>query len=201
MRYRGTFSPLPSPLSPLIFNTNTCSGRIKSIAHIKPQAATGREDDLLEYLEDDALVEMERLQDESMVKLQRLPIVEKEKSVREQQKREAEDYLRSMWGRSRGASSGSCAWSARRRWGPRCKHFWLVNILNSTFLLPYRPSRGIIWERNREDDITHLNMYCEKCEKVYDVCPSYSRSFCIAHFWISREKKNQECAIGTYISH
>lgn len=73
---------------------------------MKPKAATEHEDGLLEYLEDiigtsrfkepidDALVEMERLQEERMVKLNRLRIVEKEKSALEQQKKEAEDYLR-----------------------------------------------------------------------------------------------------------
>ena len=73
---------------------------------MKPKAATEHEDGLLEYLEDiigtarfkepidEALVEMERLQEERLVKLNRLRIVEKEKSALEQQKKEAEEYLR-----------------------------------------------------------------------------------------------------------
>jgi structural maintenance of chromosome 4 len=73
---------------------------------MKPKAATEHEDGLLEYLEDiigtskykepieEALVEMERLQEERSVKMNRLRIVEKDKSALEDQKREAEDYLR-----------------------------------------------------------------------------------------------------------
>ncbi|GLB43651.1 putative SMC proteins Flexible Hinge domain containing protein [Lyophyllum shimeji] len=81
-------------------------GEVESIALMKPKATTEHEDGLLEYLEDiigtsrfkepidEALVEMERLQEDRMVKLNRLRIVEKEKAALEQQKKEAEDYLR-----------------------------------------------------------------------------------------------------------
>ncbi len=73
---------------------------------MKPKAANEHEDGLLEYLEDiigtskykepidEALVDVERLQEERSVKLNRLRIVEKDKSALEDEKREAEDYLR-----------------------------------------------------------------------------------------------------------
>ena len=79
---------------------------MESIAQMKPKAATEHDDGLLEYLEDiigtskykdpidEAFVEMERLQEERSVKMNRLRIVEKDKSALEDQKREAEDFLR-----------------------------------------------------------------------------------------------------------
>ena len=73
---------------------------------MKSKAANEHEDRLLEYLEDvigtskykepidEALVDVERLQEGRFVKLNRLRIVEKDKSALEDEKREAEDYLR-----------------------------------------------------------------------------------------------------------
>jgi structural maintenance of chromosome 4 len=73
---------------------------------MKPKAATEHEDGLLEYLEDiigtsrykepidEALQEMEILQESRTEKLNRLRIVEREKNALEDQKREAENYLR-----------------------------------------------------------------------------------------------------------
>ena len=73
---------------------------------MKPKAATEHEDGLLEYLEDiigtsrykepidEALQEMELLQESRTEKLNRLRIVEREKNALEDQKREAENYLR-----------------------------------------------------------------------------------------------------------
>lgn len=73
---------------------------------MKPKAPNEHEDGLLEYLEDiigtaqykvpieEALGVFERLQDERGEKLNRLRITEREKNALEQQKREAEEYLR-----------------------------------------------------------------------------------------------------------
>ena len=73
---------------------------------MKPKAQTEHDEELLEYLEDiigtskykepidKAMVEMERRQEDRGVKMNRLHIVEKEKKSLENQKKEAEDYLR-----------------------------------------------------------------------------------------------------------
>jgi structural maintenance of chromosome 4 len=73
---------------------------------MKSKAVNEHEDGLLEYLEDiigtskykepidEALVDVEQLQEEHFVKLNCLRIVEKDKSALEDEKREAEDYLR-----------------------------------------------------------------------------------------------------------
>lgn len=73
---------------------------------MKPKAATEHEDGLLEYLEDiigtsiykepieEALLEMDRLSDDRAEKLNRLRITERERNVLEEQKRDAENYLR-----------------------------------------------------------------------------------------------------------
>ncbi|TFY78903.1 hypothetical protein EWM64_g5108 [Hericium alpestre] len=81
-------------------------GEVESIAQMKPKLPSEHEDGLLEYLEDiigtskyeepieEALAEMERLSKDRCEMLNRLRIVEKEKNKSEEQKREAEDYLR-----------------------------------------------------------------------------------------------------------
>jgi structural maintenance of chromosome 4 len=86
---------------------------------MKPKTPTEHEDGLLKYLEDiigtskykepieEAMVEIEQLQDDHGDKLNRLRIAEKDKNALEDKKREAEDYLRSMSGRSRGCGSGN----------------------------------------------------------------------------------------------
>jgi len=73
---------------------------------MKAKAQSEHDEGLLEYLEDiigtskykepidEALVEMERLQEDRGVKMNRLRIVEKEKAALQNQKKEAEDYLR-----------------------------------------------------------------------------------------------------------
>lgn len=73
---------------------------------MKPKAQTEHEDGLLEYLEDiigtnvykepidQALVEMDRLGEERGEKMNRLRITEREKNMLEDQKRDAENYLR-----------------------------------------------------------------------------------------------------------
>jgi structural maintenance of chromosome 4 len=73
---------------------------------MKPKATTEHEDGLLEYLEDiigtsrykepieEALQEMDRLSEDRVEKLNRLRITEREKNTLEEQKREAENYLR-----------------------------------------------------------------------------------------------------------
>lgn len=72
---------------------------------MKPKG-TEHEDGLLEYLEDiigtskykepieEALVEMDQLSEERVEKMNRLRIVEKEKNLLEDKKKEAEDYMR-----------------------------------------------------------------------------------------------------------
>lgn len=73
---------------------------------MKPKAPTEHEDGLLEYLEDiigtsgykedidKAFKLMEEYQEDRQMKLNRLKFVEREKAALEDQKREAEDYLR-----------------------------------------------------------------------------------------------------------
>jgi structural maintenance of chromosome 4 len=73
---------------------------------MKPKAPSEHEDGLLEYLEDiigtsqykqaieQALEAFEKMQDERSEKVNRLRLVEREKSALEQQKKEAEEYLR-----------------------------------------------------------------------------------------------------------
>jgi structural maintenance of chromosome 4 len=73
---------------------------------MKPKAASEHEDGLLEYLEDiigtskykepieQALQDMDELQESRTEKMNRLRIVEREKNALEDQKREAENYLR-----------------------------------------------------------------------------------------------------------
>ena len=73
---------------------------------MKPKAPTEHEDGLLEYLEDiigtsrfkepieEALQEMDKWSEERVEKLNRLKIVERERNALEQEKKEAEDYLR-----------------------------------------------------------------------------------------------------------
>lgn len=73
---------------------------------MKPKAPTEHEDGLLEYLEDiigtsrfkepieDALQEMDKYTEERVEKLNRLKIVERERNALEEEKKEAEDYLR-----------------------------------------------------------------------------------------------------------
>lgn len=73
---------------------------------MKPKAPSEHEDGLLEYLEDiigtsrfkepieEALQEMEKYSEERVEKLNRLKIVERERNALEQEKKEAEDYLR-----------------------------------------------------------------------------------------------------------
>ncbi|KAJ7497217.1 RecF/RecN/SMC [Mycena latifolia] len=81
-------------------------GEVESIAQMKPKGTTEHEDGLLEYLEDiigtssyvepisSALAQIEVLQEDRASKMQRLRIVEKEKNALEEQKREAEGYLK-----------------------------------------------------------------------------------------------------------
>ncbi|KIP03912.1 hypothetical protein PHLGIDRAFT_31603 [Phlebiopsis gigantea 11061_1 CR5-6] len=81
-------------------------GEVESIAQMKPKAPSEHEDGLLEYLEDiigtsrfkepieDALQEMDKYSEERIEKLNRLKIVERERNALEQEKKEAEDYLR-----------------------------------------------------------------------------------------------------------
>jgi structural maintenance of chromosome 4 len=85
---------------------NLYQGEVESIAQMKPKAPSEHEDGLLEYLEDiigtskykepieEALLEMDRLQEDRGEKLNRLRIVEREKNALEDQKKEAEDFLR-----------------------------------------------------------------------------------------------------------
>ncbi len=73
---------------------------------MKPKAPTEHEDGLLEYLEDiigtsgykegidEAFKAMEEFQEERSVKMNRLRFVQREKAALEDQKKEAEDYLR-----------------------------------------------------------------------------------------------------------
>ena len=73
---------------------------------MKPKAPSEHEDGLLEYLEDiigtsrfkepieDALQEMDKYSEERIEKLNRLKIVERERNALEEEKKEAEDYLR-----------------------------------------------------------------------------------------------------------
>ena len=73
---------------------------------MKPKAPSEHEDGLLEYLEDiigtskykepieEALLEMDQLQESRAEKMNRLRIVEREKNALEDQKKEAESYLR-----------------------------------------------------------------------------------------------------------
>lgn len=73
---------------------------------MKPKAPSEHEDGLLEYLEDiigtsiykedidKAFKAMEELQEERSVKMNRLRYVEREKAALEEQKREAEAYLK-----------------------------------------------------------------------------------------------------------
>ncbi|CAK5281499.1 unnamed protein product [Mycena citricolor] len=81
-------------------------GEVESIAQMKPKGSTEHEDGLLEYLEDiigtshyvepisESLTQIEVFQEERGSKLNRLRIVEKEKNSLEEQKKEAENYLR-----------------------------------------------------------------------------------------------------------
>jgi structural maintenance of chromosome 4 len=81
-------------------------GEVESIAQMKPKAPSEHEDGLLEYLEDiigtsrfkepieEALQEMDKYSEERVEKLNRLKIVERERNALEQEKKEAEDYLR-----------------------------------------------------------------------------------------------------------
>ena len=81
-------------------------GEVESIAQMKPKAASEHEDGLLEYLEDiigtskykepieQALQGMEELQESRTEKMNRLRIVEREKNALEDQKKDAENYLR-----------------------------------------------------------------------------------------------------------
>ena len=73
---------------------------------MKPKAPSEHEDGLLEYLEDiigtsrfkepieEALQEMEKYTEDRAEKLNRLKIVQRERDALEQEKKEAEDYLR-----------------------------------------------------------------------------------------------------------
>ncbi|KAF9443745.1 hypothetical protein P691DRAFT_712872 [Macrolepiota fuliginosa MF-IS2] len=81
-------------------------GEVESIAQMKPKAPSEHEDGLLEYLEDiigtstykekidAAFKSMEELQEDRATKLNRLRIVERDKAQLEDQKKEAEDFLR-----------------------------------------------------------------------------------------------------------
>ncbi|CAG8530560.1 4925_t:CDS:10 [Paraglomus occultum] len=81
-------------------------GEVESISLMKPKAANEHEDGLLEYLEDiigtskykmpieEALQDIESLTVERAEKLNRLKLVEKEKDALEEQRKEAENYLR-----------------------------------------------------------------------------------------------------------
>jgi structural maintenance of chromosome 4 len=81
-------------------------GEVESIALMKPKASNEHEEGLLEYLEDiigtahfkqpieESLAAMDALSEERQEKLNRLKITEREKNTLEQQKKEAEDYLR-----------------------------------------------------------------------------------------------------------
>ncbi|KAJ3576089.1 hypothetical protein NP233_g661 [Leucocoprinus birnbaumii] len=81
-------------------------GEVESIAQMKPKGSTEHEDGLLEYLEDiigtsdykqridDAFKALEAHSEERTIKLNRLKFVEREKAALEDEKREAENYLR-----------------------------------------------------------------------------------------------------------
>jgi structural maintenance of chromosome 4 len=81
-------------------------GEVESIAQMKPKAPSEHEDGLLEYLEDiigtskykepieETLIEVDKHNEERAHKLNRLRIVEKEKNLLEDAKRETENYLR-----------------------------------------------------------------------------------------------------------
>ncbi|KAF8707321.1 hypothetical protein AX14_013615 [Amanita brunnescens Koide BX004] len=147
-------------------------GEVESIAQMKPKAATEHEDGLLEYLEDiigtskykepieEALVEMERLQEERSVKMNRLRIVEKDKSALEDQKREAEDYLRLKNDHTRAVS---------RLWQYSIwKHLIVSEKLEDRMK---KLERDLIEETEKnKDDITHFEMlqrHYDEREKAY----------------------------------
>ncbi|KAI0687981.1 RecF/RecN/SMC [Cytidiella melzeri] len=81
-------------------------GEVESIAQMKPKAPNEHEDGLLEYLEDiigtaqykepidTASQIVEELNEERAEKMNRLKIVERERDALEQEKKEAEDFLR-----------------------------------------------------------------------------------------------------------
>ncbi|THH32819.1 hypothetical protein EUX98_g1311 [Antrodiella citrinella] len=83
-------------------------GEVESIAQMKPKAPSEHEDGLLEYLEDiigtsrfkepieEALAEMDRLNEDRAEKMNRLKIVERERNALEEEKKEAEEYLRTQ---------------------------------------------------------------------------------------------------------
>ncbi|KAA1467870.1 hypothetical protein DENSPDRAFT_926927 [Dentipellis sp. KUC8613] len=141
-------------------------GEVESISQMKPKAPSEHEDGLLEYLEDIigtskykepielSLVEMERLSEERSEKLNRLRIVEKEKNKLEEQKREAEDFLRLQNEHVRALS--------------RLYQFYLWNVLlvdEKNGKKKGKLEKDLAEERERnKDDIAHL----EKLEQHYE---------------------------------
>ncbi|TFY64633.1 hypothetical protein EVG20_g5880 [Dentipellis fragilis] len=148
-------------------------GEVESISQMKPKAPSEHEDGLLEYLEDIvgtskykepielSLVEMERLSEERSEKLNRLRIVEKEKNKLEEQKREAEDYLRLHNEHVRALS--------------RLYQFYLWNVLvveEKNGKKKAKLEKDLAEERERnKDDIAHLKeleQHYEKRVKAYE---------------------------------
>lgn len=95
-----------SLLSQLQSSLTLCQGEVESIAQMKPKAPNEHEDGLLEYLEDiigtaqykepidQAQHVLDELNEDRTEKMNRLKIVERERDALEQEKKEAEDYLR-----------------------------------------------------------------------------------------------------------
>ncbi|KAI0082329.1 hypothetical protein K474DRAFT_1655715 [Panus rudis PR-1116 ss-1] len=150
-------------------------GEVESIAQMKPKAPSEHEDGLLEYLEDiigtskykepieEALAEMDRLNEDRAEKLNRLKIVERERNALEEQKREAEDYLRLQNEHVRALS---------RLW-----QWYLWRCLENEEALNAKLNQikqdlADETERNK-DDITHLEMlekhYEERCAAYEEV--------------------------------
>jgi len=170
---------------------------------MKPKAATEHEDGLLEYLEDiigtskykepinEALQEMEILQESRSEKLNRLRIVEREKNALEDQKREAENYLRIQNEHVRAQS---------RLWQ---FYLWQCSVieqeLNKKMVIVNnsmigcqtnraqqgRISKELEAERDRnKDDIAYLEMlekHYEERQKAYEVSWLWKRLISCTH--------------------
>ncbi|KAH8094744.1 RecF/RecN/SMC [Cristinia sonorae] len=148
-------------------------GEVESIAQMKPKAPSEHEDGLLEYLEDiigtsalkapieEALAEMDRLNEDRAEKLNRLKIVERERNALEEQKREAEDYLRLQNEHVR-ATSRLWQW-----------YIWRCFVNEENFnkkIAELQAELDEEIERN-EDDITHLELlekHFEERSKAYE---------------------------------
>ncbi|KAJ7703280.1 RecF/RecN/SMC [Mycena rosella] len=147
-------------------------GEVESIAQMKPKGTTEHEDGLLEYLEDiigtasyvapitSALAQIEVLNEERASKMQRLRIVEKEKNALEDQKREAEGYLKLK-------NEKVKAQNQLYQW-----YLWKSFIAeeeSEEHVKRYEKELADEQERNR-DDMTHVELlranYSER-EKIY----------------------------------